>query len=138
MTRWPAIIVCCFFLAGCVTNERTLYQRLGGEAGVDAIVYQLLVNIAEDKRVDHRFRAVDIEKFRQGFVMYICSIADGGCEYDNDSMRAIHAGHNYTDTEFNAIVDNLIRAMDAENIDTRTQNALLALLAPTYKDVVYL
>lgn len=130
-------LLCVFFLCACATPDRSLYQRLGGEAGVDALVYELLVNIAKDERVVHRFRAVDIEKFRRGFVVYLCSVTDGGCHYENDSMREIHAGHHYTDTEFNAIVDNLIKAMDAEGIDTRTQNALLARLAPTYRDVVY-
>lgn len=136
MVKYLALL-CMLFLCACATPERSLYQRLGGEAGVDALVYELLVNIANDERVVHRFRAVDIEKFRRGFVVYLCSVTDGGCTYENDSMREIHAGHHYTDTEFNAIVDNLIKAMDAEGIDTRTQNALLARLAPTYKDVVY-
>lgn len=130
-------LLCLLGLCACAATERSLYQRLGGEEGVDALVYELLVNIAGDERVVHRFRAVDIEKFRRGFALYICSITDGGCVYENDSMRAIHAGHNYTDTEFNAIVSNLIKAMDSQGIDTRTQNALLARLAPTYKDVVY-
>ncbi len=136
LTKYLAVLS-VLGLCACATAERSLYQRLGGEQGVDALVYVLLVNIADDERVVHRFRAVDIEKFRRGFALYICSVTGGGCVYENDSMREIHAGHHYTDTEFNAIVGNLIKAMDAQGIDTRTQNALLAKLAPTYKDVVY-
>jgi hemoglobin len=52
-------------------------------------------------------------------------------------MQLVHAGHNYTNTEFNAIVDDLILAMEQCGIPVTTQNRLLAKLAPTYKDVVY-
>ncbi|WP_041522053.1 group I truncated hemoglobin [Gilvimarinus agarilyticus] len=117
--------------------EPTLYDRLGGPQGVDAIVYQLLVNISQDDRVIDRFDGVDIEKFRVGFAQYICSVSHGGCVYSGDNMQQIHAGHDYTATEFNAIVSNLIDAMEHEKIPTRTQNQLLKRLASSYDDVVY-
>ena len=131
--------VCTLAVACSTATERpvTLYQQLGGAEGVDALVYQLLVNIAKDDRVVARFRGVDIEKFRAGFSLYICSVSDGDCTYNGDSMQVIHAGYQYSDREFNAIVDNLMQAMDEQGIATPVQNALLARLAPTYKDVVY-
>lgn len=132
------VLVLALWLGGCAqTSGPSLYERLGGTSGVDDIVYQLLVNISRDERVVDRFEGVDIEKFRAGFAHYICSVSGGGCVYEGDSMREIHAGHQYTDTEFNAIVDNLIRAMDKEGVPTRAQNDLLARLAPSYEDVVY-
>lgn len=118
-------------------KNTTLYQQLGGTQGIDAIVYELLINIAGDERIVERFRDVDIERFKSGLVNYICNISDGPCEYTGDSMRVVHAGHNYTNTEFNALVANLIKAMEARAIPVTTQNRLLALLAPSYGDVVY-
>ncbi|BFM19139.1 group I truncated hemoglobin [Gilvimarinus japonicus] len=131
--------VLSFSVIGCTLSSQniSLYDRLGGESGVDAIVYQLLVNISQDPRVFERFNGVDIEKFRAGFAQYICSVSGGDCEYQGDNMQQVHAGHDYTDTEFNAIVGNLIQAMEHEGVPTRTQNALLRRLAPSYKDVVY-
>ena len=133
------LIVVLAGIVSCVSNspESRLYQRLGGPSGVDAIVYQLLVNISQDDRVVDRFSGVDIEKFRVGFAQYICSVSDGGCTYTGDSMQQIHAGHRYTATEFNAIVTNLIRAMAHEKVPTQAQNELLRRLAPSYRDVVY-
>lgn len=124
---------------GCTSQPQTssLYDRLGGATGVDAIVYQFLVNISQDDRVFEHFNGVDIEKFRTGLAQYICSVSEGGCMYKGDDMQKIHAGHNYSDTEFNAVVDNLMRAMEHEDVPTRVQNSLLNRLAPSYKDVVY-
>jgi len=125
-------------VSGCATNEsRSLYQDLGGEETIDAVVYDTIVLIANDHRVVDRFRNVDIERFRQGLADYICSVSGGPCEYTGDSMRTVHAGHNYTDTEFNAIVELLIEAMEANDVPVSAQNRLLAQLAPDYRDIVY-
>ncbi|MDO3388092.1 group 1 truncated hemoglobin [Gilvimarinus sp. SDUM040013] len=133
------ILVIVFFITACTAKapSLSLYERLGGEEGVDDIVYQLIVNISRDERVVDRFKGVDIEKFRTGLVHYICSVSNGGCIYTGDSMQVVHAGHNYTDTEFNAIVENLIHAMDHQRVPTAVQNKLLAQLAKDYGDVVY-
>lgn len=136
--RW--LILSLVVLTGACSTSRSntsLYDQLGGQAGVDAIVYQMIVNIAHDERVVDRFKGVDIEKFRRGLVLYICSVSDGGCVYEGDSIQVVHAGHNYTDTEFNAIVDNLIRALDKQQVATPVQNKLLARLARDYDAIVY-
>lgn len=130
-------------LAGCGTlnttsdSQANLYQQLGGESGVEAIVYDLIVRIADDERVVDRFRNVDITRFKHGFENYVCSVSGGPCEYTGESMRVVHAGHNYTDTEFNAIVELLIDAMEAQEVPVPTQNRLLAKLAPDYSNIVY-
>lgn len=133
------VLLAALLLGACASpaKQPNLYQQLGGEEGVDALVYELLVRIAEDDRVVDRFRNVDISRFKEGFENYICSVSGGPCEYTGESMQVVHAGHNYTDTEFNAIVDLLIEAMEARDLPVTTQNRLLAKLAPDYSDIVY-
>lgn len=118
-------------------SSESLYQQLGAAEGIDALVHEMLINFSQDDRIVERFRDVNINRFKAGFVNYICSVSGGPCEYTGDSMQVVHAGHGYTDTEFNAVVDNLIKAMDKQGISVSVQNQLLALLAPSYKDVVY-
>ena len=128
------------FLAACVnqsTPEQSLYEALGQYEGITNITHQLILNIVKDERVKHRYKGVNMSKFKKGMSDYVCAVTGGPCEYTGDNMKLVHAGHNYTNTEFNAIVDDLILAMEQCNIPVTTQNRLLAKLAPTYKDVVY-
>ena len=127
------------FLTGCATPapETSLYRQLGGESGLDTITTELIRNIAADERVRHRFRNVDIMRFKSGFETYLCAVSEGPCDYQGDSMQVIHAGHDYTDKEFNAIVDLLVDAMELLDVPTAAQNRLLARLAPSYRDIVY-
>lgn len=134
------IIILFFASVACTpfsSKPASLYEQLGGAEGVDKLVYELLVNIAADERIVGRFRDVNIQRFKTGFEVYICGISGGPCQYTGDSMQIVHAGHQYTNTEFNAVVENLVKAMETRKIPVGTQNRLLALLAPSYKDVVY-
>lgn len=137
MKAFGILSLCLLAACSQLGPQKTLYQALGGADGVDAIVYELIVRIADDERVVDRFHNVDISRFKAGLETYICSVANGPCEYTGDSMQVVHAGHQYTDTEFNTIVELLIEAMEAEGVATATQNRLLARLAPDYESIVY-
>jgi len=127
------------FLAACANQpaQQSLYAALGQYEGITKITHQLILVIAKDERVKHRYKGVNMQHFKKGLSDYICVAIEGPCEYTGDTMKMVHAGHNYTNTEFNAIVDDLILAMEQLDIPLTTQNRLLAKLAPTYKDVVY-
>jgi hemoglobin len=117
--------------------DASLYDQLGQYEGIDNIVRELIYVIAEDERVKERYRGVNMNKFKKGLSDYICVLAHGPCQYAGDSMQQIHAGHQYTNTEFNAIVGDLIKAMERKKIPVTTQNKLLSALASSYGDVVY-
>ncbi|MGV8834900.1 group I truncated hemoglobin [Cellvibrio sp.] len=129
-----------FLLMACAnqsSTEQSLYDALGQYEGITKITHQLILVIAKDERVKHRYKGANMSKFKKGMSDYVCVAVGGPCEYKGDNMQLVHAGHNYTNTEFNAIVDDLILAMEQCGIPVTTQNRLLAKLAPTYKDVVY-
>lgn len=131
-------LMAMLFLSACVASpKKSLYDELGQYAGIDNIVRELIFVIARDERVKPRYKGVNMQHFKKGLSDYICELTGGPCDYNNENMLQVHAGHNYTNTEFNAIVDDLILAMEKRNIPITTQNRLLALLAPAYKDVVY-
>lgn len=132
------VIAIIIGLVACATKKpKTLYQELGEYEGIENIVHELILVIASDERVKSRYKGVNMQRFKQGLSDYLCAVSSGPCKYQGDSMQQVHAGHQYTNTEFNAIVDNLILAMDKRAIPIATQNRLLKLLAPSYKDIVY-
>lgn len=141
--QWLKILITTFIafsLCACALSpqpEKTLYQQLGENTGIEAIVHELILIIATDERVKPRYKGVNMQRFKEGLSDYICSISGGPCQYQGDSMQVVHAGHQYTNTEFNAIVDNLILAMERRGLAVATQNRLLKILAPSYKDIVY-
>lgn len=131
-------LVTLLILCSCASRPvPSLYDRLGQYQGIESIVRELIFIIAKDERIKPRYQGVNMQHFKKGLSDYICELAGGPCDYQNENMKLVHAGHNYTNTEFNAIVEDLILAMEKREVPVGVQNQLLALLAPAYKDVVY-
>jgi len=127
-------------LVGCAayTPQNTLYDKLGGEAGVEGIVSGLIKQIGQDKQIFHYFADASISRFRTQLTGHLCAITDGPCKYTGDSMTDIHTGMNITEKDFNHLVDLLINAMNLQGIPHRIQNQLLARLAPLRANIIYI
>lgn len=115
----------------------TLYDQLGGEQGVAALTDALLDRYANDPRVAPTFEHIDIGRFGRMFALYICQIADGPCHYTGDSMADAHRGMRLSETQFNAVVEDLIDAMTSLQVPVPVQNRLIKRLARVRADVIY-
>ena len=101
-----------------------------------AVVDETIDSAVKDPRLNQSFDKVDIKKLKQKIVDQICFLTGGGCTYDGDDMKTVHAGLNITEREFYGVVEALVRALDGHNVGLREKNELLAILAPMKKDVV--
>ncbi len=117
--------------------EATLYDDLGGEAGVTAIVGSMIDNALKDDRIKVIFDDVNIPRLKGLIARQFCMLTGGGCEYKRRSMKDTHAGLNLRDADFNALVEDLEAAMDARGVPWRTQARLLAILAPMEHEMVH-
>jgi len=127
------------FLLACQTtpsSQNTLYDELGGNDGVSAIVKGTLAYTLEDERIAHTFENSNVARVETLLIEQICDITDGPCEYSGQTMERSHRGLALTSLHFNALVENMQKAMNDTKTPFRTQNKLLALLAPMHDDVV--
>jgi len=131
-------VTALLFITSCATTpQQSLYDKLGGEPGVKAIVNSLIKEIGSDKQIFHYFADSRISRFRTNLTQHLCAISDGPCNYEGDSMTDIHTGMNINEKDFNHLVDLLINAMYTQNIPHNVQNQLLARLAPLRQQVIY-
>jgi hemoglobin len=126
-------------LAACAQQppkDDSLYRDLGEREGITRIVEGMLINIAKDPRIVGHFVNVDIERLRDKLVEQICVEAGGPCTYTGATMEESHKGQKLTRSDFNALVEDLQDAMDAEGVPQPAQNRLLARLAPMRGQVI--
>ena len=135
----PLVMLCSLLLmVGCSQpNRPSLYQQLGGEAGIAAITDGLLHEIEHDQRIVHHFADTDIERFRRLLAEQLCELSGGPCVYSGGTMQQSHTGFNISLADYDALVDGLIKVMQQQNISVSAQNQLLSRLAPMYKDISY-
>ncbi|MFT0622784.1 group I truncated hemoglobin [Ectopseudomonas guguanensis] len=126
-------------LAACAQQaprDDGLYRALGEEPGIVRIVEGMLLGSARDPRIARHFRDIDIERLREKLIEQLCFESGGPCVYTGDSMEESHKGLRLTPSDFNALVEHLQDAMDAEGVPTPAQNRLLARLAPMRGQVI--
>ena len=125
--------------AGCAQQppkDDSLYHALGQRPGIQRIVEGMLIIEVKDERIGEHFKKIDIIRLRDKLVEQLCVEAGGPCKYTGDTMAESHKGQNLTRSDFNALVEDLIDAMDAEGISVPNQNRLIARLAPMRGEVI--
>lgn len=144
MMRTLFAFIAILGFSGCAVQPTTanasrggdLYAALGQEPGITAIVDQFLWNLADDERINGRFVDTNLPRFRTKMIEHFCELSGGPCTYSGDTMKLSHGGMGIGHAEFNATVEALIEAMEAQSVATGTQNRLLALLAPMHADII--
>lgn len=129
------------FLAGCSGTEpmpvqQSLYDRLGGKPAIVAVIDQFVANVAGDSRINGRFTTTDIPRLKRHLVDQVCMASGGPCQYKGRDMKTTHAGMNISTADFDALVEDLIKALDTFKVPAREKSELLGLLGPMKKDIV--
>ncbi|HEX3860289.1 MAG TPA: group 1 truncated hemoglobin [Stellaceae bacterium] len=114
----------------------SLYDDLGGDARVTQFVGEMLEIAVKDPRIAQDFDNINLDWLHKRIVLQICSLTGGPCKYTGRDMYAAHKGLHLATLDFNALVEDMQIAMDHADIPFRTQNRLLAILAPMYRDIV--
>jgi hemoglobin len=114
----------------------TLYDDLGGHDGLEKIIDASVANYVTDDRIKHQFEDVNIDWLKVQLFDQFCQLSGGPCVYKGHDMHTVHKGMNLKAADFNALVEDLQRGMDTCGVPFRTQNRLLALLAPMENQVV--
>src|SRR5262245_12673674 len=117
----------------------SLYKRLGGREGIALVVGDFTANMAADPRVNERFKGMKpeaVELFKSKLADQICDATGGPCSYFGKDMKSAHQGMKITDAEWNATVENLVKALDKNNVDAKAKQELLAALGPMKPDIV--
>ncbi len=116
--------------------QASLYDRLGGAAGVSAIATALIDRVSSDPDLGRSFKDSKLDRIKKLLAEQICDLAGGPCRYSGDSMKEVHAGHHISEAEFYGMVADLREVLKARHVSQGATNELLRLLAPMKRDVV--
>jgi hemoglobin len=117
----------------------SLYQRLGGRAKIETIMTDVLANHLKNPVVAPRFAALDAERFERAkahAIDFFCMGSGGPEVYTGRDMRTTHAGMNVSEQEFVAVLDDILAALDKNQVGAQERQEVLAILYSLKGDVV--
>jgi hemoglobin len=121
---------------GAAAQSKTLYQRLGGYDAILAVVDQTIKNVAADRRINRFFANADVPRLRRNLADQVCVATGGWCLYMGRDMKSAHAGMHIHDRHFNALVQDLGKALRKYKVLRQERSELVGLLAPLRGDIV--
>lgn len=85
----------------------SLYERLGGEAAVDAAVDKFYDRVLADGRINSFFEGLDMVAQAAKQKAFLTMVFGGPNNYTGMDMREGHKHLGLTDEHFDAVVENL-------------------------------
>lgn len=113
-----------------------VFDDFGGMPGMTALMDDFMAIMLEDPKLRPFFENTDQARIKRQLAEQFCAILGGGCTYTGRDMKASHAAFAIDRADFNALVEALQLAMNRRGIPFRSQNRLLAVLAPMHREVI--
>ena len=117
-------------------TEKSLYDRLGGQPAVSAVVDDFAGRVLADTRINAKFAKTDPARLVANLKDFICSAAGGPCKYHGNDMKAAHHNMGVTQGEFGALVEDLVATLDKFKVPDKEKGELLGKLGPLGPDIV--
>ena len=136
-------------------GKKPLYDRLGGEQGVTAIVDDFVTRVLADPRVNWERKGVtrggmslnrresvawdpnphNVDRLKKHLRQFLALATGGPTVYEGRDMKEVHSGMHINNPEFDATIGDMKATLDKLQIPTDEQKELLAILESTRPQV---
>lgn len=121
------------------SQEKSLYERVGGYNALAAVVDDFIVRLVSDKQFEKFFigQSTDSKKrIRQHILDQFCAATGGPCIYTGREMKTSHAGLGITNAEWDAAAKHLVASLDKFKVPEKEKGEILAFVTGLKKDIV--
>ena len=122
--------------------RKPLWDRLGGEQAVSAVVHDFVAAAAADPKVNfsrngaYKLDGPAATALERKIVEFVSSATGGPLKYSGKDMKAAHAGMRITDDEFNALAGVLVSTLKKYRVPQADIDELVSIVGTTKKDIV--
>ncbi|MDP9175664.1 MAG: group 1 truncated hemoglobin [Planctomycetota bacterium] len=137
-------------------TKRSLYDRLGGQQGLQSIADDFVTRAMADPRVNwerkgiiqgglsiHHDRSMQwdaspekVKALKTHLAQFLALASGGPTQYEGRQMKEAHGGLHITNAEFDASVGDMKATLDKMQIPNTEQKELLAIIETTRAQVV--
>lgn len=112
---------------------KILFERLGGTAGitalVDAVVEAHMNNLAINSRfLPYKEQPEKLAMIKQHTIDFFSSGTGGSVTYSGRDMVTTHKGMNISPGEYMHVVDDILNVLDKHRVDDESKKDVLAIL----------
>jgi hemoglobin len=123
-------------------KSNSLYERLGGSSGINALVEDIVAKHMENPVIRARFRPyLETPDKLAVTKKHLCAFLEAGsggtATYTGRSMLDAHRGMNINEAEYMAATDDILAVLRKHQIDEQTQKDVLAIAYSLKGDILH-
>lgn len=116
--------------------KKTLYDQLGGESAISAVVDAFYVKVMEDPLVNGFFKNTDMKKQRQHQTNFMMFAFGGPKKYSGRTLRESHKNMGLKEDHFNAIVNHLSSTLKDFKVSDDLIDQVVTVVGTTKDDIL--
>jgi len=136
-------------------GKQALFDRLGGEQGLNGIIEDVTPRLLQDPRVNwdrkeiqrgglfHSGASVtwnptpeNVATLKKHLIQFLALATGGPARYDGKPMKSTHGGMHISNPEFDAAIGDFKATLDRLQIPNKEQKELIAIIESTRPEVV--
>ena len=138
------------------TEKMSLFERLGGEAGISNLVADFTPRVMDDPRVNWNRDGVtrggfsfksgksvawkptpqNVAMLQEHLIQFLALATGGPAAYKGQQIETVHANMHISNPEFDAAIGDLKASLDKLKIPNLEQKELLAIVESTRPEIV--
>jgi hemoglobin len=121
------------------TTGRSLFERLGGEAAIEAAVVGFYERVMSDETLAPFFDGLDMGAQIKKQIAFMTMAFEGPSRYSGRDLRTSHAklvARGLNDSHFDSVQIHLRTTLDELGIDSATVTEISGIIEATRRDVL--
>ncbi|CAM6004319.1 unnamed protein product [Sphagnum balticum] len=114
----------------------SIFDQLGGEAAVNAVVDKFYDTLLTDSRVNHYFKNTDMGKQRARQKQFLTLVTGGPSTYEGKDMKQAHCNHAITKENFDITWEHLEAALQFYDVPQHLVERVKEVFYSVEKDIV--
>ena len=124
-------------------HSKSLFERLGGSSGIDALVDDIVALHMENPVIRARFRPYletpdKLATTKLHLRSFLEAGSGGTAQYTGRSMQDTHRGMNINEAEYMAATDDILSALREHKVDEQTQKDVLAIAYSLKEEILHM
>ena len=114
---------------------QSLYERVGGEAGVQRLIGSFYERVLADAQLSPFFAHIPMEKLRRMQVEFFTSALGGPLQYSGRPLAHVHHGHGITKVHLRRFTDHLLASLQTLALSQQDIQSIYTRIALEADDV---
>lgn len=122
--------------------KKSLYNRLGGEAAIKAVVGDFVTLTGSNPKVNfsrsgqYQMSDAKLTQIKDSLVAFLAQAFGGPARYSGRNMKEAHAGMKITGAEFDAMAADLKTVLEKHKVPKAELDEVMKIAASTATDIV--